>query len=246
MPEIRFDIPKNGLQKNDAAILNIIAANKWKRPIYFTSPYNELGFGQYLRQDGLSYRLVPVPVRGVNQDWVMDKMINKFKFANADKPGVYFDEENRRHLNSIRYAYAQAAGNLADNGRKEDAKKLLEKCDKGFLQENFPYGMVSRGQQHNLYSYFFLEACYKAGATDLIEKITKALKKDLSQQSAYYRTLPEDKADVFGGERGEAATADQFQKMIDQLEKQYKNPAPAAMETPAAAAPISNKVPVRK
>ena len=46
--------------KNDAAILNIIAANKWKRPIYFTNAGAELGFDQYLRRDGLSYRLAPV------------------------------------------------------------------------------------------------------------------------------------------------------------------------------------------
>ena len=102
--------PKTVLFKNDAAILNIIAANKWKRPIYFTSQDAAgLGFQNYLRQDGLTYRLVPVANSEVNEDWVFDKMMNKFAFGNADKPGVYFDEENRRHLNSIRMAYAQAA-----------------------------------------------------------------------------------------------------------------------------------------
>ncbi|MEJ7586079.1 MAG: hypothetical protein WKI04_00825 [Ferruginibacter sp.] len=35
-------------------------------------------------------------------------MMNKFVFGNADKAGVYFDEENRKHLNNIRLAYAQA------------------------------------------------------------------------------------------------------------------------------------------
>ena len=39
LTEMRFEIPKTHLFKNDAAILNIIAANKWKRPIYFTSEY---------------------------------------------------------------------------------------------------------------------------------------------------------------------------------------------------------------
>ncbi len=46
---LEFEIPKNNLYKNDIAVLNIIAANKWKRPIYFTSPFGELGFGKYLR-----------------------------------------------------------------------------------------------------------------------------------------------------------------------------------------------------
>ena len=150
--ELRFDIPKNVIQKNDAAILNIIAANKWKRPIYFTSERISLGFDKYIRQDGLTNRLVPVENDPVNRKVVADVMMNKFVFGNADKPGVYFDEENRRHLNSIRLAYATAAINLADHGKIEEAKKLLEKCDKGMLEENFAYGMVSRFQQHNYIS----------------------------------------------------------------------------------------------
>ncbi len=187
--QLTMDIPKNVLQKNDATILNIIAANKWKRPIYFTSERVQLGFDQYLRQDGMSYRLVPVTNGDVNQQWVVDKMMNKFVFGSADKKGVYFDEENRRHLNSIRLAYASAAINLADNGKKEEAKKLLNKVDKGMLEENFGYGMVSRFQQHNYISSKFLEACYKAGDTVLADKVTKSLKKDLEQQMSYYASL---------------------------------------------------------
>ncbi|MEJ7671356.1 MAG: hypothetical protein WKF59_01205 [Chitinophagaceae bacterium] len=57
-----------------------------------------MGFEHYLRTDGLTYRLVPVKNGDVNCNWAVDKMMNKFVFGNADKPGVYFDEENRRHL----------------------------------------------------------------------------------------------------------------------------------------------------
>jgi uncharacterized membrane protein len=187
--ELKFEIPKTLLQKNDAAILNIIAANKWRRPIYFTSERIGLGFDKYLRQDGLSYRLVPVADDDVNREWVIDKMMNKFVFGNADKPGVYFDEENRRHLNSIRLAYATAASNLADHGKTEEAKKLLQKCDKGLNEENFAYGMVSRFQQHNLFSLQFLQACYKAGDSALAKKVYASVKKDLDQQMVYYAHL---------------------------------------------------------
>jgi hypothetical protein len=189
--QLQFEIPagKNVLQKGEAAILNIIAANKWKRPIYFTSERAGLGFDKYLRQDGLSNRLVPVENSEVNKSWVVDKMMNKFVFGNADKAGVYFDEENRRHLNSIRNAYASAANNLADHDRKEEAKKLLQKCDKHMLEDNFGYGMVSRYQQHNYYSMQFLLACYKAGDTTLANKVNQSLKKDLQQQMTYYAAL---------------------------------------------------------
>lgn len=200
LTEVRFDIPKNVLYKNDAAILNIIAANKWKRPIYFTSPYGELGFQSFLRQDGLTHRLVPVMNSEVNEDWVFEKMTKVFAFGNADKPGVYFDEENRRHLNGIRLAYAQAAGFLADNGKKDEAKKMLEKCDKMMLQDNFPYGMVSRNQQHNQISLQLLYAAYRSGYTELATKISTGLRKDMEQQQAYYQQLRDERRDYLGYE----------------------------------------------
>ena len=189
---VQFTIPKNYLAKNDAAVLNIIAANKWKRPIYFTSLQAGLGFENYVRQDGLTYRLVPVMNDRVNRDWVVDKMMNNFRFANANVKGVYFDEENRRHLNSIRLAYASAAANLADNGRKEEAMRLLEKCDKGIPglpTDNMPYGMVSRRQEQTYFSMEFLEAAYKSGDTVLAAKVSGVLKKDLEQQMKYYAEM---------------------------------------------------------
>ncbi len=231
--EMKFDIPaRSGLQKGETAVLNIIAANKWKRPIYFTSEYGELGFGQYLRQDGLTYRLVPVMNKDVNEDWVYDKMMKKFVFGNANVAGVYYDEENRRHLNSIRLAYAKAAGNLAENGKLEEAKKMLEKCDKGMLDENMPYGMVSRFQQHDMISYQFLDACYKAGDTALAEKVTRSLKKDLEQQVTYYNSLNETRLSQFEGDRGDMAMAINFLKGIQQMEQFYKNKNKLPVELP--------------
>ena len=50
---------------------------------------------------------------------------------------MYYDEENRRHLNTIRSAYAELASYLSTKNRKEDARKILNKVDKGMLEENF-------------------------------------------------------------------------------------------------------------
>jgi len=220
---LQFEIPKSVLYKNDAAILNIIAANKWKRPIYFTSPYGELGFQNYLRQDGLTYRLVPVLSKegAVNQDWIFDKLMNKFAFGNANKPGVYYDEENRRHLNSIRLAYAQAASSLADAGRTKEASQLLHKCDTMMLQENFGYGMVSRSQQHNQISLQFLYAAYKSGDIALADKINKILRKDIEQQASYYENLSEIKRYALSYE--EERNGNLLRGLMG-LEQQYKTP----------------------
>ena len=224
---LQFDIPKNSIFKNDVAVLTIIAANHWKRPIYFTSSFGELGFGKYLRKDGLSYRLVPVEGDEWNADWAMDKMMNKFGFGNADIPGVYYDEENRRHLLTIRSAYAELAGYLVSKNRKEDARKLLEKADKGMLQENFPYGMVSRGNMHNRTSLLFLEACYRAEDKDLAAKVYASVKKDLEQQIKYYNTLDGWRADNLGEER---RMAESYLKGLEDMQKNFNAPKIASPE----------------
>lgn len=188
--DMRFEIPKDVLMKNDLAVLNIIAANKWDRPIYFTSPFGELGFGQYLRNEGQSYRLVPVAGQNmVNARKSYEVLKNKFAFGSANIPGVYFDEENRRHLVSIRQSYAEAANQLAIEGDSAKARELLQIADKNLLEENIPYAMVSRQNQHNTISVQFVEAAYKAGDNKLAAKVSAAIMKDVNEQLAYYAFL---------------------------------------------------------
>ncbi len=126
--ELHIDMSadKRFLLKNDLAMLAVIAASKWQRPICFTTPQelNDLGLMKYTRLRGLSYQLVPVETRNQNGDAVDDEnaykvMMTKFAYGNANTPGVYYDEENRRHLNSIKFATAQLAASLADRGKKD-------------------------------------------------------------------------------------------------------------------------------
>jgi hypothetical protein len=218
LSSLDFSLPRNALMKNESAVLNIIAANNWKRPIYFTNAGAELGFDQYLRRDGLSYRLAPVKNSKVNTDWMLDKLTNKFAFGNANKPGVYFDEENRRHLGGIRSAYAELAIDLAAKNRKEEAKAVLNKVDKMMHESNFGYGLTSRGNLHNRNSLLFLEACYLAGDQTLIQKVSAAVKKDLEQQVNYYNTLSGQKADNMAQEK---QTAETYLQALGQMQTMY-------------------------
>lgn len=192
VPSINFEVQRNIIMKNDLAVLAVIAANHWKRPIYFTNPSVEgLGFDQYLRRDGMTYRLVPINngQERVNTDWMLDKVMNKFSSGNANVPGVYFDEENRRHLNAIRQACADLALDLANHNRKEDGRKVLNKVDKLMLESNMPYGLVGRYNMQNRTSIMLLEAAYRNEDNIMIEKISRSVKKDLSQQMNYYASL---------------------------------------------------------
>jgi hypothetical protein len=233
--ELRFDIPKNGLMKNDLALLNVIAANRWKRPIYFTSTQSTgLGFDQYLRKDGLTYRLIPVMNSYVNTDYMKDKLMNKFRFGNANVPGVYFDEENRRHLNTIRRAYSELALDLSFKNRKAEAREVLQKVDKMMLSGNFPYGMAARGNEHNRLSLIFLEACYRADDKELAAKVMKSVKTDLQQQIRFYNGLTGRKAENMEYDKGNVQNMLRDMDQMDQMYSGKKAPNPES-GTPSAA-----------
>ena len=218
LSSLDFSLPRNALMKNESAVLNIIAANNWKRPIYFTNAGAELGFDQFLRRDGLSYRLAPVKNSKVNTNWMLDKLTNKFAFGNADKPGVYFDEENRRHLGGIRSAYAELAIDLAEKNRKEEARVVLDKADKMMHESNFGYGLTSRGNLHNRNSLLFLQACYLAGDQSLVQKVSAAVKKDLTQQVNFYNSLSGMKAENMAQEK---QTAEGYLQALTQMQTMY-------------------------
>ena len=140
MSELKIDIPNRSyLLKNDLAIYAIIAANHWKRPICFTSTQelNDLGLSKYVQLRGLSYQLVPFDKGGVDNDAAYKTIMNHFAYGAADKPGVYYDEENRRHLNSIRMAHSQVAS-VWQMPAKRFRQKYLEHFDKNVLRIQFP------------------------------------------------------------------------------------------------------------
>jgi hypothetical protein len=231
LSSLSLQFSQSYLLKNDLAVLAVIAGSKWDRPIYFTSQFDQLGFDDYLRRDGLAYRLVPLSGQRTNTGWAYEKMMKDFKFGNADKAGVYFDEENRRHLTNIRQAYADVAVELANMGKKDSAKAMLAKVDAGMLQENVPYGLVSRYNMHNQASLMMLEAAYRAGDDAMVKKIGGSLKKDIDQQMAYYASLDQRRSD---GLYAEIQYATRLQSMLQQME-QFLNPAnaekPAVIQT---------------
>jgi len=260
LSEMRIDLPdRSYLTLDQLTILNVIAANNWKRPIYFTAPYGELGFSQYLRKDGLSYRLVPAQFSSPQSNWIIGQslraidaptnndvvfknLMTKFEFGGAALRGTYFDEENRRQLLSIRSIYGEAAGNLADQGRKQEATELLAKVEQGISPENMPYAMVGRNNSHNQTALIYLEAAYKAGNTALAEKVGTALRKDLSDQKKYYDYMKSEKEEFYQSVAREDDINNYMMQVQDAIEKHYRAAAQAPIiERPAGAAADSTQ-----
>ncbi|HEY6901070.1 MAG TPA: DUF2723 domain-containing protein, partial [Puia sp.] len=185
---------KRYLLKNELTLLAVVAANKWKRPICFTNTteIGRLGLARYARSRGMVYQLVPVADQRVDNNTAYQAVMTKYKYGNAGRPGVYFDEENRRQLNILKMNHAEIAASLIAAGRKEEARKVLEHYDAGVSEKNFPYGMTSKQSNFdNQVSMYFLEDCYAAGDIPLAAKVAASMKKDLLEQMRYYNSLGE-------------------------------------------------------
>lgn len=190
---LEIEINKSLLFKNDLAVLAVMAANNWERPIYFTSEQElgELGLTDYVVSEGMTYRLVPYKTSSkISIDKAYKNLTEHTYYGNAGKEGVYFDEENRRHINSIRQTHALVANHLVDANEIEKAKEVLNRYDQNVNQANVPYGMTSnRGNFHNRISLQFLYAAYRAGDFALAEKVSNSIEKDLNEQMAYYSAV---------------------------------------------------------
>lgn len=196
---VMFTMPKNVAYKNDLAILNIIAANAWKRPIYFansieTSHYE--GLEEYLQLEGLAYKLVPIRTPGstsntplrVDVKHCMDLVMNKFEYGNAQRKDVYYDQTNRRLLNTPRILAAQFANYLVTMNRKAEAIQVLDKVCNSISEESFPIILTQEERSWLMIAEIYIRAGAKEQAKRIVNKLLKFAEEDI----AYKNSLPED------------------------------------------------------
>lgn len=149
---ISWTIGKGDLYKSDLIMLDIIASNDWKRPIYFSSTLggsSYLNLKEYMQLEGYAYRLLPVKVPGasdgyVNADVMYNNMMTKMFWRELDNPNTYYDNT---YLGSpvatARIAFLRLTGQLIADGRKEEAKKAIERSLATMPDKSIPYDQFS-------------------------------------------------------------------------------------------------------
>ena len=97
--------------------------------------------------------------------------------------------------------------------------------------------MPSRTNSHNETALLYLEAAYKAGHTTLAQKVSAAIRKDLTDQKAYYDYLKNEKEEFYQSLSREAEVNEYMIQIFETIEKNYKSAAQGPIiERPATAA----------
>ena len=149
-----WTIGKEDLYKSDLLMLDIIASNNWKRPVYFSSTMgnsNNLGLKEYLQLEGYTYRLLPVKVPGatdgyVNSDIMYDNMMNKMAWRELANPQTYYDDSYLgAPVASARIAFLRLAGQLMAENKRDKAKKVIDKALAVMPDDTIPFDQISTG-----------------------------------------------------------------------------------------------------
>ena len=194
VPYIDLDIKGNALYKNRLMMLDIIANNNWKRPIFFSpgafDDEDYLWMKNYLQLDGMIYKLVPIktpiPEDGSPLDMGQidsDKMyanIMKWDWGNSDSDKIYHDPETRRESITYRTNLSRLMDQLIKEGKMDKAKQIIDLAMQKMPLEKFGYYSLLEPFARGYY-----QVGEKAKAQALLATLIGKYKENLN----YYATL---------------------------------------------------------
>jgi hypothetical protein len=202
VPYIDIDIKGNALYKNRLMMLDIVANNNWKRPIYFSGgafdDEDYIWMKNYLQLDGMVYKLVPIRTKLNKDDNQMemgqidaDKMytnVMKWDWGNSESPTIYHDPETRRNSITYRMNLARLMNQLIAEGKNGKAKNIIDLAMTKMPLDKFGYYSLVEPFAKGYYA-----VGEKAKAQELLEKLMTKYKENLNY---YINLTPVDQTSI--------------------------------------------------
>ena len=136
---------QGGLYRADVMVYEMLAHADWKRPMYMSvtlGSENDASLENFCVLEGLAYRITPFNFGGrgvVDEKLMMHNFMERFKYGNMSQPGLYIDETVSRMCRTHRRMFVMLADRLVRSGKKDDAAKVLARCEKELPACNIPY-----------------------------------------------------------------------------------------------------------
>ncbi|UOQ72316.1 hypothetical protein [Hymenobacter cellulosilyticus] len=188
---MEWDMGKGAIEKKNLVILDMLATNNWKRPIYFSSTVNSADFMNlqpYFQLEGMAYRVLPAKdpnydPRGnegyVAKDLMFENMMKKFAFRNLDRADIFYDENNLRFPANYRDKFSRLAEAYLAAGDKATAKQVLDKCFQV---------MPDKSIRYDYYVPQFVVPLMQVGEKARANEIMDTMTSRAEQSLAYYST----------------------------------------------------------
>ncbi|MGI4022150.1 MAG: glycosyltransferase family 117 protein [Janthinobacterium lividum] len=194
--EIDWKYPGNYVTKDNLAMMDILAHNNWKRPIYFAITVgndNMMGLDKYMYNEGFASRLMPFTADtaasggGVDRSNTLkmyNNVMTKFRWGNM-KNATYLDHESRTMFYPvILRTFLSLTENLYKEGHPDLAKKVLHRYDEVMPDLN-PYTDVA------IRKFYLADLAYQLNERKLGEKIVNQISSYASGQLNYFASMDE-------------------------------------------------------
>jgi len=220
---LEFDIRSSYIAKNDLMLLDFLAKNKFKRPVYFVNPASirSVDITKFCYLNGFVYRFLPLKADTADQNNRMgyvdaessyDILMNKCKWGNLAGPGVYVDPESFRNTYAPKQNFMRLAKSLVAEGKNEQAVKV---CD--YVQQIFPDNKI----HFDYYMIEFVNTYYAAGAFNKGNKLANRLLQIYEQNLDYISRLSPEFQGNYEEDRNIALSVLDYLK---QMAAQYNQP----------------------
>lgn len=179
-----WNIGKRDILKNDLMVLEMIARNEWKRPIYFAATLAQssyLNLKNYMQLEGYAYRLLPVNVGAedgyVDSKIMYDNLMNKTFWRELNNPKVYYDSETYLKVPIItaRYSFLRLAEQYINENNKVKAKEVLDKAMKEMPDKSIPYDQLTAN-----FCMFYYNIGDKKSADEIYNTMVKRADEELN------------------------------------------------------------------
>lgn len=193
---LQWTIGKRDLYKPDLIMLDIIATNNWQRPIYFSSTLasdNYLNLKDHMQVEGYAYRLMPVRVDGasdgfVNTDIAANNLMKRSFWREMNNPNTYYDETYKGSpVLTARIAFFRLADQLIREGKKAEAKKVLDYSLSVIPDSTIPFDQISSN---------FVQLYFNVGDTKKALEIADTMVTRIDQNLTYNKTSGRQFGDV--------------------------------------------------
>ena len=185
---IDIDLPQSAITKKSMMMLDILANNDWKRPLYFSGGSFDdaeyIWMKDYLQLDGLAYKLVPIKTERrssfemgrIDSDLMYD-IVKKWDWGNSGSPDIYHDPQTRIQGLSLRSNLARLMEKLIEENKIDKAKDVIE-----IAMTNMPL---------DYYGYYtfvepFVDGYYKVGEVTKAQELFEKLKNKYQERLEYY------------------------------------------------------------
>lgn len=217
--ELRWEVKKSYLLKNEVMILDLLANFNWERPIYFAVTVgndNYMGLEKFFSLEGLAYRLVPFEVNphdgqtgAVNSEETYQNFVHKFKWGNLNGESVYLDETNMRMVYNMRSSFVRLASLLVQEGKKDKAIESLDKVSELLPDDVVPY---------DYFNLLIADVYRQAGAYDKAKEVLRITIERYTLEKEYFDKVPNPDTE-FEREKYKAnAIVEQGNRLLQQIQ----------------------------